>query len=88
MQALGKSEIVVGQDEEDLHATGETLLGIASDAPSAFELVARGKEGSAIGESETEVLRVGELEPIGAELLRQSHDFGDSPEVLAIARRR
>ena len=75
--------VVVGQDEEDLHlARAGARARPARRHRARVELLARRQERVAVRERPAEVLRVGELEPVGADALRERDDLRDLVEVL------
>src|SRR5256885_17210472 len=59
--------VVIGDDEEDFHASAQALARLGRDRAGALELLARGQERGAIQKRPAEGLRVCQPEPGGAE---------------------
>ena len=81
---LGELGVVVGGDEQDLHAPLQPAPRHPRDVARGVELLARGQEHAPVHEGPAEILRVRELQSIGAEGLGQGDHVGDAVQVLTV----
>ena len=79
------ADVVVGAHEEDLDLAAQALARGERDAARASASCARdGRSASRLSERPAEVLRVGELEPLGADALGERDELGHARDVAAV----
>ena len=76
--------VIVREDEQDLHSAPMGLLGPLGDLERTIHLLACRHERVAIDQSPAVVLRVGQLEPVGAHLRGQVDDLLNAVEVRLV----
>ena len=81
---LGILRVVIGHDGIDADASGEALLGIGDDGDRFFQLRARGQERGAVGQGPSVVLRVGDLDALGIQLLDEGDHLFEMIEILPV----
>jgi hypothetical protein len=72
MHFFGRCLVVVGHHEEHAHLVAELLAPFVGDPLGAFELFARRQQLVAVDLRPAVVLRVGQFDVLGAELVRPS----------------